>query len=80
MADFKRELLTPQEVADAIRGRLEGLERDHLGVSLDVEVAGPGGNPPQEARKAQLEDIITKLRADLKAAEQAAGAGASRSG
>lgn len=55
-------VIPPAEQAAAINRRLEGLERDHLEVSLDVEVSGPGGNPTQEARLEELEATITALR------------------
>lgn len=57
----KLKYLDPAEAATAVRQRLETLERDLVNVSLDVAAAGPGVNPTQETRVAELEARIEEL-------------------
>jgi hypothetical protein len=61
---FAYELLTDTDRVEAIERALGGLERDHLNISMDVKAAGPGGNPAQETRLAELEQRIKDLRSE----------------
>ena len=49
------------QAATRVRSRIAALENDLVEVTADVLVAGEGGNPPQEARKADLEATIERL-------------------
>ncbi len=60
------ETLKPEQESSLITNRLVGLERDHLNIALDLELAGPGENPDGERRLDLIEENITKLRARRK--------------
>lgn len=67
MAQFKYELLTPDEQRAAIEARLAALERDHLSVSMDVLYQGEAANAGLVARRDEIEATITELRKRAKA-------------
>lgn len=66
----KYNLLTPEERLSILRPRIQGLERDHFAVSLDVQM----GNEAQKGRLAEVQsqlDTLRKLEAENEAEAKA---------